>query len=550
MALARVQYEQKEPGNKNFTVPFPYISRDHIKVSVDGVDVPFSWLNDSTVQLDTAPPLGAIIDVRRETERNVLLVDFQDASTLTERQLDLAAQQTFFIAQEAFDATGGTMAVANDGSYSANNRRISNVGYPNSDGDAATVKYVKDVLVSGKDAFEERLLAEAARNKAQQWADANENVQVESGKYSAKHHAIKAAASASSAAMSAADAENYKNIADSHRLAAANSAAAAATSEANALSYRDAADNHRQAAAASAAEAAGYAAGVNLPSALGHGGEYLRQREDESGLEYRTREQMRADLGLGTAATHDVTTSPTDTTGGRLLKVGDFGIGITTLPTWPLATLNDSATTPVGTGHYRISGIPDAPFNGVVLHINRAGGDILQVAFNHTDNQIYFRGYYNNNWRPWNVLYHSGNVAYLISGANLVPASRTISTGTGLTGGGNLSANRTISLANSHIPIGVGQTWQNVTGSRSLGTTYTNTTGRAIMVSISLKPANRYGTVTINVGGVNILSNTFGGLSEYSGYPSFSHSFIVPAGATYRISVDTSIGIQTWAELR
>lgn len=32
-------------------------------------------------------------------------------------------------------------------------------------------------------------------------------------------------------------------------------------------------------------------------------------------------------LGLGTAATHDVTTSPTDTTVGRVLKVGDFGIG-------------------------------------------------------------------------------------------------------------------------------------------------------------------------------------------------------------------------------
>lgn len=332
MALSRVQYEQKESGNKNFTVPMPYISRDHIKVSVDGVDVPFSWLNDSTVQLHTAPPLGAIIDVRRETERNVLLVDFQDASTLTEYQLDLAALQSFFLAQEAFDATGGTLAVANDGSYSANNRRISNVGYPNSDGDAANVKYVKDVLVSGKDAFEERLLAEAARNKAQQWADANENVQVESGKYSAKHHAAKAAASASSAAMSAANAENYQNTANSHRLEAANSAAAAASSvtaaansAAEAMSYRDAADSHRQAAAASAAEAAGYAAGVNLPSALGHAGEYLRQREDESGLEYRTSAQMRADLELGTAATRDVTTSPTDTTEGRVMKVGDGG---------------------------------------------------------------------------------------------------------------------------------------------------------------------------------------------------------------------------------
>ena len=32
----------------------------------------------------------------------------------------------------------------------------------------------------------------------------------------------------------------------------------------------------------------------------------------------------------------------------------------------------------------------------------------------------------------------------------------------------------------SVIPIGVGQTWQNVTSSRAIGTIYTNSTGRPI----------------------------------------------------------------------
>lgn len=40
-----------------------------------------------------------------------------------------------------------------------------------------------------------------------------------------------------------------------------------------------------------------------------------------------TAAEMREDLGLGSAATHDVTTSATDTTAGRLLKFDDFGIG-------------------------------------------------------------------------------------------------------------------------------------------------------------------------------------------------------------------------------
>lgn len=41
--------------------------------------------------------------------------------------------------------------------------------------------------------------AEAARDKAQEWAESPENVEVETGAYSAKHHAIKAAASAADA---------------------------------------------------------------------------------------------------------------------------------------------------------------------------------------------------------------------------------------------------------------------------------------------------------------------------------------------------------------
>lgn len=56
------------------------------------------------------------------------------------------------------------------------------------------------------------------RNKAGAWADENEDVEVESGKYSAKHHALKAAASASAASTS------ESNAADS-ALAASNAAA-------------------------------------------------------------------------------------------------------------------------------------------------------------------------------------------------------------------------------------------------------------------------------------------------------------------------------------
>ena len=96
--------------------------------------------------------------------------------------------------------------------------------------------------------------------------------------------------------------------------------------------------------------------------------------------------------------------------------------------------------------------------------------------------------------------------------------------------------------------FGIGQTWQDVTASRALGTTYTNTTGRPIEVSISLPDTvSQSPTVTINVGGVNILINKY---DDGGGVSSFSNSFVVPIGATYRISVNISVPITTWAELR
>ena len=96
--------------------------------------------------------------------------------------------------------------------------------------------------------------------------------------------------------------------------------------------------------------------------------------------------------------------------------------------------------------------------------------------------------------------------------------------------------------------FGVGQSWQDVTASRALGTTYTNSTGKPIEVSISLPDTGGQSpTVTIDVGGVGILINNY---DLGTGVSSFSHSFVVPVGATYRISVNISVSITTWAELR
>ena len=182
------------------------------------------------------------MDIARETERVNLLVDFQDASTITESQLDLATRQAFYLAQEAFDLTNSTLAVADDGSYSASNRRISLLGDPNSDDDAVNQGWVKAQFNSGYDAHLERIAAENAEENAHD-------------------SEIKASSSEVNAEESADKAKTSEQNAKSSETHSATSEQNSKTSETN--------------AAQSAEEARGYADSVNLPSPVGNAGKVL-----------------------------------------------------------------------------------------------------------------------------------------------------------------------------------------------------------------------------------------------------------------------------------
>ena len=82
--------------------------------------------------------------------------------------------------------------------------------------------------------------------------------------------------------------------------------------------------------------------------------------------------------------------------------------------------------------------------------------------------------------------------------------------------------------------FGYGQTWQDVIGSRTSGTTYYNTTGKPITVSVTTGGA---GTHTLVIGGVTVATLT--GQQQISG--------VVPPGGNYVATVTTP---QSWAELR
>jgi hypothetical protein len=100
-------------------------------------------------------------------------------------------------------------------------------------------------------------------------------------------------------------------------------------------------------------------------------------------------------------------------------------------------------------------------------------------------------------------------------------------------------------IANVPDPIGVGQTWQNMAGSRSVGTSYQNTTGRPIMVSVGTTiSSERYLQVSSN-GSTWVNIGTLGGHGGIN--DSGSSQAIVPDSHYYKATGGT---LMVWAELR
>lgn len=86
--------------------------------------------------------------------------------------------------------------------------------------------------------------------------------------------------------------------------------------------------------------------------------------------------------------------------------------------------------------------------------------------------------------------------------------------------------------------LGSGQTWQAVTGSRSSGVTYYNTTGRPIVLLINAFSGT---SMTFAVNGVNQV--------QFANAAATAQLYIVPAGASYSYTISGG-GITSWAELR
>ncbi len=158
--------------------------------------------------------------------------------------------------------------------------------------------------------------------------------------------------------------------------------------------------------------------------------------------------------------------------------------------------------------------------------------------------------------------------------AGKVPAGRTIGVGGIATGGGDMSANRVITVPKATNPDAVagtddtkamtaartkdaivvfglggsGQSWQNVAASRAVNTTYQNPTGRAIYVAIDVQGGNSNNELQVSADNVTWLSlHLCTGNTERA-----TMSAIVPKDWFYSLkrTLGAATTIHSWKELR
>lgn len=89
---------------QQFSVSFPYLSRDHVSVTVEGVPTAItSWVDDSNIQITPAPAAGTAnnIEIRRTTPDG--LVSFSNGAAMTEDDLNTAVLAAQYQTEEAAD---------------------------------------------------------------------------------------------------------------------------------------------------------------------------------------------------------------------------------------------------------------------------------------------------------------------------------------------------------------------------------------------------------------------------------------------------------------
>ena len=217
---ATIFYEW-EQGKSAYNFPFPYLSKQFVKVRVDHANAStlLEYNRDYTIegQTLTLTPVqpfvaGATLCIYRQTPTGSL-VDFSDGSLLLASEMDRLSTQLLHVEEENSDLIASTgMFADDDNAWQGQGRRIKNLSDPQQPQDVVTLNYLDGVGVARQDELQ-RIETAVRADKESTLSFKNEAASSAQGAAaSASASAQSAAASEGSRQASAVSESNIKNM--------------------------------------------------------------------------------------------------------------------------------------------------------------------------------------------------------------------------------------------------------------------------------------------------------------------------------------------------
>ncbi len=147
MATTYVDYTATA-AQTDFAFTFEFLEEEHVTVEIDGSPISsslFSVVTSPTkkIVLNSGATAGQKVRVRRKSQPDTDLVDFENGSVLTESELDRAYLHNRYLNEEISELNDASLqkAVGSD-DWDATNQKLTNLADPTEAQDAATKNYV------------------------------------------------------------------------------------------------------------------------------------------------------------------------------------------------------------------------------------------------------------------------------------------------------------------------------------------------------------------------------------------------------------------------